>query len=445
MMSIESTFQTVIERYYQPKGRIVLGLSGGLDSRAMLELMSSYCQERQIECAAIHVHHGLSVNADLWAEQCRQWCKEAGVALKVKKVALETTGKSLEESAREARYGVLRQYLRAKDLLLTAQHGDDQIETFLLALKRGSGPKGLSAMGEATPFGDATLVRPLLTVTRIQIENYAASRQLTWVEDESNHNMRFDRNFLRHSITPTLKTRWPHFSQAVHRSAELCAEQETLLDELLSERLQQSCHLDGSLHIDSLSKMSALMRSRLIRMWLGLCKVRMPSRQQLDILWQEVALSRCDANPVFSLPNGQVRRFEQRLYWVEQWRDISQWTQSIAFDQPIDLPDHLGTLLLTESHHGRLSFKSLESKPLMVIFEPQGLIARPSERAHSRKLKKLFQEYSVPSWLRRRLPILMCGEQLVAVADLFVEHQFSGQDCELIWDKATSVVTKLPL
>lgn len=436
-MKLESIFQHSLDQHYQTGSRIVLALSGGLDSRVMLELMASYCKSRKLECLAAHVHHGLSENADSWAEQCKHWCQELGVAFVLEKVQLATQGRSIEESAREARYTALKKHLQDKDLLLTGQHADDQLETFFLALKRGSGPKGLSSMAQSMPFGQANLLRPLLTISRHEIEEFAHARQLAWVEDESNQDQRFERNFVRHSLTPALVERWPHIRQAVQRTAELCSEQEQLLDELLAEKYQQCLCDDGSLSIVMLGNASTLIRSRLIRMWLEQNHLRMPTREQLNKVWLEVAKAKADANPQLQLSEVQVRRYLNKLYIVRDWQSLAEWQRPLDIDKPCPLPEGLGSLALVPSSKGRLSQQALVQSPLRVTFNPEGLSAHPAERGHSRKLKKLFQEYGVPSWLRRRTPILMCGERVVAVGNLFIDRHFIGQDCELVWDKGS--------
>ncbi|MCG7488626.1 tRNA lysidine(34) synthetase TilS [Vibrio sp. Of14-4] len=434
-MDLYQHFSSVIDQYMSSEGRLVVALSGGVDSRVLLALAARYQKERKKPCIAIHVHHGLSSNADHWAKQCRLWCLEEGVLFHLEKVRLEKQGKSIEESAREARYQALKSHLVCGDLLLTGQHRDDQLETFLLALKRGSGPKGLSSMAQCTPYAGAKLVRPILQASREEVESYAQIHNLTWVEDESNQDTRFDRNFLRHQVIPCLTERWPHLTKSVQRSAELCAEQESLLDELLSDHLEKSVHQDDSIDIAQLAEMSSLVRARVLRMWINKQQAKMPSRDLLDRIWFEVAMSRQDANPILSLAEGQIRRFNHRLYLVAQWQDLSFWQHEIKFDCELTLPESLGSITLLNTQSGTLSKAALSNSPLRIIFEPQGLSAKPCGRRHSRKLKKLFQEYHVPSWLRRRLPILMCGDKVVAVAGIFIDADFVGQDCELVWDK----------
>lgn len=436
MESLYQHFVHVLSQHYQPNTNITLAFSGGVDSRLLLALLSRYQHEHSVSCRAVYVHHGLSNNADEWAEKCLLWAQQAGIACSVEHVQIDTTlGESLELQAREARYQALAAYVHKGDLLLTGQHADDQVETFLLALKRGSGPKGLASMAESMPYAGGTLVRPLLSIRREQIESAAANLQLDWVEDESNQDTRFDRNFLRHHIVPQLSKRWSGLHQAVQRSATLCAQQESLLDELLEATFARTLQTDMSLDIAELTAHSELARARLIRMWFAKMRVQMPTQVQLQLIWQQVALAQQDANPQLKLKAGEVRRFKGKLYWVDESRDVSGWQSPIQINTELKLPNNLGELLLTSSStQPNIAFPP-QPERLRVTFNPEGLSAHPTTRVHSRKLKKLFQEYEVPSWQRRQTPILMYQDQVVAVAGLFVDRAFSGQDGELIWRK----------
>ncbi|MGR5131411.1 tRNA lysidine(34) synthetase TilS [Vibrio alfacsensis] len=437
MESLYPHFSHVLDAHYQPKTKIVLAFSGGVDSRLLLELLSHYQRVNSVACHAVYVHHGLSANADDWAEKCVLWAKQAGISCTIERVSLDIhSGESIELLAREARYHALAKHVQDGDLLLTGQHADDQVETFLLALKRGSGPKGLSSMAESMPFAGGTLVRPLLSIRRTQIETAAQRFGLEWVEDESNQDTRYDRNFLRHRIVPELSERWPSIHQAVQRSAGLCAQQEALLDELLGAVFERTLHTDLSLCIDELTTHSGLARARLIRMWLAKLHVNMPTQAQLNLMWNEVALAQQGANPKLKLKQGEVRRFQNRLYWVTETSELSDWQSQLQIDTPLLLPERLGELTLsTTSSQANIALPS-QPERLRVTFNPEGLSAHPTTRNHSRKLKKLFQEYNVPSWRRRQIPILMYQDQVVAVADLFVDRAFSGQDCELVWRKS---------
>ncbi|OBT32790.1 tRNA lysidine(34) synthetase TilS [Vibrio splendidus] len=444
MTHLIETFTSVLHQSALKPSRLIVAFSGGVDSRVLLELAAQYAQTYDIECCAVHVHHGLSKNADHWAEQCQAWCDALSVSLVIERVSLDTdSGESVEKLARDARYQAFKKHIRQGDVLVTGQHIDDQVETFLLALKRGSGPKGLSSMAKVMQFGEAFIVRPLLSVTRVDIEESARDMGLTWVEDESNQDLRFDRNFIRDQVTPALTERWPSFREAVSRSAQLCAEQELLLDELLESHFQQALGDSQNLSIEALSQHSDLLRARLLRMWLSHCNQPMPSQKQLKLIWDEVACAQADANPKLVLNDAEVRRFNHQLYLVRETKDLSDWQSHLLMGESVTLPDGLGELRLNsalsegESNNRDVQSFSLSdtSATLRVIFNPEGLSAHPVGRGHSRKLKKLFQEYQVPSWLRRRTPILMDGDRVIAVLGLFVDKNYEGQDCEALWSK----------
>ncbi|WP_286294504.1 tRNA lysidine(34) synthetase TilS [Vibrio apostichopi] len=448
MTHLIETFTSVLHHSALKPSRLIVAFSGGVDSRVLLELAAQYAKTHNIECRAVHVHHGLSDNADCWTNQCQEWCDALSVSLAVERVSLDiNSGESIEKLARDARYQALQQHIRQDDVLATGQHIDDQLETFLLALKRGSGPKGLSSMAQVMPFGEAFIVRPLLSVTRADIEKYARDKGLTWVEDESNQDLRFDRNFIRHQVAPTLTNRWPSFRESVSRSAQLCAEQELLLDELLESHfkkaLSSSESQSQSLSIKALSQHSDLLRARLIRMWLSHCKQSMPSQKQLKLIWDEVACAQADANPKLVLNDAEVRRFNHQLYLVQDTKDLSSWQSGLSIGENLELPDGLGIIHLksvtsdavTNSRDAQSFSLTGVQGALRVIFNPEGLSAHPVGRGHSRKLKKLFQEYQVPSWLRRRTPILMDGDRVIAVMGLFVDKNYEGQDCEALWSK----------
>ncbi|CDT85922.1 tRNA(Ile)-lysidine synthetase [Vibrio coralliirubri] len=444
MTHLIDTLTSVLVQSALKPCRLIVAFSGGVDSRVLLELAAQYAKSHHIECCAVHVHHGLSNNADYWAEQCQTWCDALSIPLAIERVSLDISrGESVEKLARDARYQAFKKHIRQGDVLVTGQHIDDQVETFLLALKRGSGPKGLSSMAKVMPFADAHIVRPLLSVTRTDIEAAAHDMGLTWVEDESNQDVRFDRNFIRHQVTPVLTERWPSFRESVSRSAQLCAEQELLLDELLESHLQQALGDSQSLSIEALFQHSDLLRARLIRMWLSHCNQPMPSQKQLKLIWDEVACAQADANPKLVLNEVEVRRFNHQLYVVKETKDLSNWQSDISMEESLVLPDGLGELHLTSaasdgvSNHCDAQHFSLNTTrgTLRVIFNPEGLSAHPVGRGHSRKLKKLFQEYQVPSWLRRRTPILIDGDRVIAVLGLFVDKNYEGQDCEALWSK----------
>ncbi len=430
-----SSFESVLNKYCPSPRQIVLAFSGGVDSRVMLELLCVYRDTHpQNEYLLVHVHHGLSDNADKWVSLCERWAGDAAIPLQVERVRLQKDGESLESAARQARYEAIAKHIKPGALLITGQHADDQVETFFLALKRGSGPAGLASMPESRQFAGGTLVRPLLQIRRKDILSYAEQQGLDWIEDESNQDSRFDRNFLRNEVLPDLSARWPGFHKAVTRTVSLCAEQESVIDELISDKLTKLVLPDGSLEIEGLNLQSRQVAQQLVRRW---CKNEagiVPSQVQLLELFQSVIPAVDDANPQLDIGQWQVRRFQEKLYLVRQTEDVSSWSSSLSISQNILLPDGLGNLVLHCVAGGHLRLPEA-NEPASVVFEPAGLSAKPVGRVGSRKIKKLFQEYGVPSWLRRRTPILLYGEDVAAVAGLFVTDHGSGNQCDLLWQK----------
>ncbi|MFO3906632.1 tRNA lysidine(34) synthetase TilS [Enterobacter hormaechei] len=410
-----------LQQALHPYRRLLVGFSGGLDSTVLLhQLMRWREQDPGLELRAIHVHHGLSPHADSWVAHCESLCREWAIPLIVTQVTLREEGLGLEAQARKARYAAFREALLPGEALVTAQHLDDQCETFLLALKRGSGPAGLSAMPARARFGDTEQIRPLLSETRESLHEEAQRWGLRWIEDESNQDDSYDRNFLRLRVVPLLAQRWPHFAQATSRSATLCAEQEQLLDELLADELSSLVCDDGALAIAPLEAMSAVRRAALLRRWLEAHGALMPSRAMLTRLWEEVALAREDAAPQLRLGAGEIRRFRGQLWWVKSHASLGDriidWP---SLDQPLQLPEGLGALHIQAGGNLRLP---QPDEPVTVRFRASGTLHIVG-RNGGRKIKKIWQELNVAPWRRDATPLLFYGETLVAAAGVFVTRE----------------------
>jgi tRNA(Ile)-lysidine synthase len=411
-----------------PHRSLLVAFSGGLDSTVLLHQLVTLRETiaPDLQLRAMHIHHGISANADKWAAHCEQLCTRWNVPLQVARVRLADDGKGVEAQARAARYQALTHALRPAEALLTAQHLDDQCETFLLALKRGSGPAGLAAMPARLAFAGTVLLRPLLGQSRETLEAWARLHRLTWIEDESNQDDAYDRNFLRLRVLPVLQRRWPHFARSVARSAELCGEQEALLDELLAEQLAALLLEDGALRIAPLVSLSETRRAALLRRWFATHKAAMPSRAALQRVWDEVASSRDDANPRLKFGDYEVRRFQGALYWVPsasgQGDTVLHWAAPYA---PLILPAGLGTLTLAAE--GQAVRAPRRDEPVSIRFKAGGT-HHIVGRDRGRSLKKIWQELQIPSWRRNATPLVFYGEQLIAAPGIFVTRE--GQATE---------------
>lgn len=472
-----------VAAHVAPYRALVLAFSGGLDSTVLLDAIATLRDGDEAQgcdgapalaLRAVHVHHGLSRHADRWAAHCAHECRRRDVAFCTERVVLDATPEGIEAAARDARYRALAATLADDEVLLTAQHQDDQAETLLLALKRGSGPAGLAAMAADASFRGRRLVRPLLDCSRVELEAYARERGLRWIEDDSNTDPRFDRNFLRLQILPPLWQRWPRFAAAVARSAQLCAEQEQLLDELLAETLAELTQPDGSLRLTALTVMSDIRRAALLRRWLASCGVKMPARQQLARLWQEVALSRRDAVAQMQLDDRQVRRFRDRLYVLPRLPTLSDGEAVFLWppeNERLTLAAGLGILRrrLVEADSAAQS-KPLTAPPISDIgprgrpiggatgagtdsaATPVAVVRAPlpdervsvrfgpvrgllyiTGRRRGRTLKKIWQELDIPPWRRGSTPLLFYNDQLIAALGVFVTWEGAAREPYAQW------------
>ncbi|QUM91330.1 tRNA lysidine(34) synthetase TilS [Moritella sp. 36] len=445
-----STFQHSLQSLTTKPMQIVLAYSGGLDSHVLLHLLARYQQlYSQHDYLAVHVHHGLSDNADAWLTHCQQTAAALGINFIAEKVVLNLGSReSLEAQARTARYQAIAKYLNDGSLLLLGQHLDDQLETFLLQLKRGAGVKGLSAMAAQMPFSlqaNCQIVRPLLTHSQQMLVDYASQAQLYWVEDESNNDQSYDRNFLRHQIIPSLKQRWPGIAHAVHRSAELCAEQQALADEIAQMDLVTCEHSLAGLKIVELDKLSKIRRNNVIRFWLDTQRLPMPSRHHLDKLWLEVVNASDDANPQLSWQAGEFRRYQGVLYNQQKYAELKDVVIGLRHTKPqrIVLPDNIGFLYLQDSIQDKRGVDTgntidegasticlkapLEHEKVTIRFRGEGK-CHPVGRIGSRSIKKLYQEYQVAPWLRDRIPLIYYGEELVCAVGLWVCKGYEAQE-----------------
>ncbi len=412
----------------RPWNKVLVAFSGGLDSTVLLhQLVTLREQERpELQLRAAHVHHGISSLADGWVTHCEQLCNSWRVPLTVCRVRLAGQGLGIEAEARAARYDALANVLDDDEVLVTAQHLDDQCETLLLALKRGSGPAGLAAMPATMPFCNSHIVRPLLGFSREELAEWADAHALRWIDDDSNSDDSYDRNFLRLRVLPVLSERWPHFARMAARSASLCGEQEQLLDELLAEELISLVREDGALMLEPMYEMSVPRRNALLRRWLALHHAPMPSRSAILRIWDEVVLSRDDASPRQQFGDYDVRRYQNALWWVERrsgLRDVClEWPSDV---HELRLPERLGCLSWADAG---IKVRAPQAGELVSIrFGAPGLVYIAG-RPRGRTLKKLWQELNVAPWRRDTTPLLFYGDTLIAALGVFITRDGLAED-----------------
>lgn len=394
--------------------RLVVGLSGGLDSTVLLHALKNVAPEFSLPLRAVHVHHGLSPNADAWAEQVAELCAGLQLPLAVQRVQVGR-GASREGAAREARHAAFASGLGADEALLLAQHGDDQAETFLFRLLRGAGVTGLGAMRGSRLLRrpDAAAVpqwRPFLTLSRSALRDYAEAHRLRWSEDESNQDRRYDRNFLRLEILPRLESRWPAVRDILAATALRLQEADALLQDFAAELAGSCLDAENRCAVPALKQLSRGRQKLLLRYWLGQMGFLLPDEAVLDRVLTEMLTARADAMPRVSWPGCELRRYRGRLYAMLPLPGIPRgWERDWSGETPLALPD--GQLLLADG-------EAAKSGSWTVRYRRGSERFRPAPQRPSRELKNLLQEAGVPPWQRDRLPLVFDGDELIGVAGL---------------------------
>lgn len=404
--------------------QIVVALGGGADSQTILDLTLRFRDAHpEFDYLAIHLDHFFHPDSPQWAQFLRDDCARLSMPAIVEPLQVPAAARQSKEAAgRAARYQRLAELTEPSAVILLGQHLSDQSETFLLQLKRGAGPKGLSAMAEQAPFiGSRRLCRPLLGHGKEAIYAYARSREVRWIEDDTNRDTRIDRNFLRHEILPRLHQRWPQFEEVVARSARLCAEQQSLLDELLQQDLRPRLTRAGALQLTQFAQLSHSHQRALLRVWLQQQGASMPSEAVLMQVVQQLA-AQSDAQVQVRWGEWQIRRYQQSLVLLPLFASVSDFC--VHWDGTADcmLPDELGTLT-NQKRHGN-ALKIADASLLQVRLARPGDKFRPSGHATSRALTRVLKDSQVPPWQRQRWPVISDGETLVWVAGLGVNADY---------------------
>jgi len=419
-----------------------VAFSGGLDSSVLLHALYACAGDLRADIGAVHVNHGLQVHAVDWEAHCRRVCE----SLDVRYVSLSVDagaapGESPEAAARAARYAALRQWLPAGHCLLSAQHRNDQAETLLLQLLRGSGVHGLAAMPRHSKFSDGLLLRPLLECTRAELHAYALANSLDWVEDPSNRDTAFDRNFLRAAVLPVLEQRWPGTVANLARSAGHCAEAAGLVVQLAELDLQ---HVrggsPGTLALSGLRNLPEARCRNVLRHWIRARSGRFPATAILARIQQDVLASRHDAQPCVRCGQHEVRRYRDTLYLlpahaVAPPQGEIPWSMTV----PLSLPQTGGVLRATPCTGCGIRSSLVKAAGVRVRWRRGGERCQPAGLRHHHSLKKLFQEHGIAPWERELIPLIYLDDELAAVVGLWVCESFQAGPAEaglrIDWDR----------
>ncbi len=400
--------------------RYIVAFSGGLDSSVLLHALAR-CRARHAKALlAVHVDHRLQPQSADWARHCERFAKTLDVDVRTCVVDVEAgSGRGPEAAARDARYAAFDALVTATDWLLSAHHADDQSETLLLNLLRGSGPAGVAGIPELRPFGAGWLARPLLHVPRDSLLDYATAHGLEWVHDPSNEATYHDRNFLRNRVLPRLADRWPQVASRLARSAELAREAAGLLDDLADIDLASLGVRADRIDVPALRRLSPARQKNLLRRACTRNGLPQAPGPQLESIVKDLLPARRDASPLVRWDGAEARRFRDRLYLLVAVAE-PEFSGVCLGEQPVRLGPGLGSLVLARGEGPGLSAACVQTG-LTLKTRTGGEKIKPFGHRHTRKLKKLLQEAGIVPWMRDKLPLVYSGERLVAVGDLWLE------------------------
>jgi tRNA(Ile)-lysidine synthase len=419
--------RATLERWPAPEAaaRVTVAFSGGVDSTVLLAALTRLPLRAQLRAA--HVDHGLHPDSATWHEHCAAVAAELGVVFVGVRVTVpRDSGLGLEAAAREARYAALERLMAQGEVLFTAHHGDDQLETLLLRLMRGTGVRGLRGVLEHVPFGLGRLARPLLGVTRNEIAAFAHVAGLRWLEDPANDDLRHDRSFLRRDVVPALLARWPAAARSAQRLAEQMSDAEAILD-VVAERDAEPVANPSRIPRAVLAALEPARQRNLLRHLLRRAQLGIPSASKAEELRVALLDARPGAQTRILWPGGEARVFREHLYLMRGLPAAS------AADYRVRLGDSgwsgpEGELRFEPAAAGAGLPESWLAAGLELRFRSGGEDFRPLDRPHSHPLKRWFHDAAVVPWMRSRVPLLFHRNKLVAVGDLWLGHDVSTVD-----------------
>jgi len=405
--------------------KVCIALSGGLDSRVLFELARQLAEHQpNIQLRALHIHHQLSQFADDWAAFSQVICNTAQVPLSIHQVNTNNFATaSLEDRARRARYQVFEQELQTNEVLLQGHHQDDQVETLLLRLLRGAGTLGLASIPLQRPLGKGLILRPLLNTPRAELLKFAQAADLKWVEDDSNFEVDFDRNYLRLEILPLLQKRFANTNPNLARVTQLAAESQQLNQDLAQLDLANCQLTEYSLNLESFLKLADYRQVNLLRYWLKTRNLTLPGHK----IWQELTKlysAAEDTQPIICWDKGteqvEARRFQNQLFIAP-----SQYFQPLAKDWHANWDGK--TPLNTPV--GRINFQLVNQqednpKPSFRLQARQGGETLRQAKRGQRDVKRLLQELHLPPWQRNQLIFIWQNKTLVAVDKYLVAEDW---------------------
>ena len=412
-----------------------IACSGGMDSCVLLHLFYLNKDRIKQDIEVIYVNHKLQKKNDEWEVFCEHLCQSYGLKFSgLKLTALRPKEKSVEEWAREQRYNLIAECIGNDDILFTAHHQDDQIETFFLHVLRGSGPRGLVSMPVIREFSKGYLVRPLLDITRCELHDYAKQHKLEWHNDPSNQDSRFNRNFLRNEILPLIQGRWPSYRKSVNRLIRHQQEVKLLLDEIAEEDFKKTyIQTTRGIDLNQISSLSDSRKKNLISFWLKKLDFNLPGSKHLEQILTDIFTASEDSNPCVNWDGVQIRRYRNVMYAIEPMSEHN-FSEKYQWDLKKSLQVLDDSLIASPVRGKGLTKKCIKDDIVEIRYRQGGEKIHPQNQNISKTVKQLFQEKGVLPWYRDRIPLVYIEGQLALIPGLCIDEKFCAKNNEVAWN-----------
>jgi tRNA(Ile)-lysidine synthase len=424
--------KSFFQQHHLARPLLLVAYSGGLDSTVLLHVLHQLTSEIPFHLSAMHINHGLSGNAVDWVSFCEKSCADLGVPFQYHQVTVDTSsGLGMEAAARDARYQALN--TSDADFICLAHHQDDQAETLLLQLARGAGVKGLSGMAQVDMA--RRLIRPFLHCSRADLEAYAEHHGLQWIDDESNADTAYDRNFMRHELIPTFSQRYTSITKTIARSATHMAEASEMLSDLAAidaERVVDVTQQYGAMQLDQLALLSKARQGNVIRFWLTNNQLQTPSAALLTQILQQLQSEKTDASIKVKVANNlHVMRYQKRAYLVDEAEELATINLLWLGDEVVVLPNGSKLIFTKKKGEGFAYQRGGSDIKLRIKNREGGEFFRPVLGRPRRSLKAIMQSSEVPPWLRSQLPLIFMDESLVIIPDIGVDVEMQAESHEM--------------
>ena len=421
----------IIERQIKPllPNKFCIAFSGGMDSTVLLHVMKNIIDEKS-QIRAIHINHNIVDNSKVWTRTCKSICKNFGIDIEIISLEVTHNGYGLEAAARDERYKKLKEILYENEYLLTAHHEEDQMETVFLRMARGTGLDGLQGINEKYSFGEGIIFRPMLEVSKTSVMDYAKEHQLKWVEDSSNQDTHFDRNFLRKKIIPQFRERWPSIASSVSRLSQLSAQNIKILNQIAEEDIGPIANMN-ELPLAKLLDKSFERANNMLRYIILANGMSIPSMKTLQDGLKEMLDPETDKS-VIAWKDYCIRKYKNHLYFLSN-SDLEPNKVDVRIPweigKTVNLGENIGTIEATFIHGDGLSIEKCKNK-LTISYRQGGELIKPIGHRINKSLKNLFQENQILPWMRDKIPLIYYQDELVSVADLWFNQNYVASQNE---------------